>query len=49
MFLQKLVYFVVGSTNFVIIAILTLALKGAWHFRQVWLFALYFQLLHFPL
>ncbi|KAG8097922.1 hypothetical protein GUJ93_ZPchr0013g36953 [Zizania palustris] len=24
-----------GSTNFIIIAILTLALKGAWHFRQV--------------
>ncbi|CAD6214201.1 unnamed protein product [Miscanthus lutarioriparius] len=24
-----------GSTNFVIIAILTLALKGAWHFRQI--------------
>ncbi|XP_035824014.1 uncharacterized isoform X2 [Zea mays] len=24
-----------GSTNFIIIAILTLALKGAWHFRQI--------------
>ncbi|OVA01748.1 3-oxo-5-alpha-steroid 4-dehydrogenase [Macleaya cordata] len=24
-----------GSTNFVIIAVLTLVLKGAWHFRQV--------------
>nr|GME03471.1 DUF1295 domain-containing protein [Ipomoea batatas] len=24
-----------GSTNFVILAILTLALKGSWHFRQV--------------
>jgi steroid 5-alpha reductase family enzyme len=24
-----------GSTNFIILAILTLALKGAWHFRQV--------------
>nr|CAB3499025.1 unnamed protein product [Digitaria exilis] len=24
-----------GSTNFVIIAILTLVLKGAWHFRQI--------------
>ncbi|GJN23575.1 hypothetical protein PR202_gb11237 [Eleusine coracana subsp. coracana] len=24
-----------GGTNFVIIAILTLALKGAWHFRQI--------------
>jgi len=24
-----------GSTNFVIVAILTLVLKGAWHFRQI--------------
>ncbi|XP_072971982.1 uncharacterized protein [Typha angustifolia] len=29
-----------GSTNFVILAILTLAVKGAWHFRQVVLTAL---------
>lgn len=24
-----------GSTNFVILAVLTLVLKGSWHFRQV--------------
>lgn len=24
-----------GSTNFVILAVLTLVLKGTWHFRQV--------------
>ncbi|KDO63785.1 hypothetical protein CISIN_1g0219032mg, partial [Citrus sinensis] len=24
-----------GSTNFIIIALLTLILKGSWHFRQV--------------
>jgi hypothetical protein len=34
-FLKKLVSLFVGGTNFVIIAILTLALKGAWHFRQL--------------
>uniref|UniRef100_A0A7N1A5L1 Uncharacterized protein n=1 Tax=Kalanchoe fedtschenkoi TaxID=63787 RepID=A0A7N1A5L1_KALFE len=30
-----------GSTNFVILAILTLALKGTWHFRQAKLIWLY--------
>ena len=40
-FLPTIIYFMLlisGSTNFVIIAILTLALKGAWHFRQVSIF-----------
>lgn len=27
--------FLLGSTNFIIIALLTLILKGSWHFRQV--------------
>ena len=28
-------FFCIGSTNFVILAILTLVVKGSWHFRQV--------------